>query len=275
MVLTRIHHVAAIVTDADEALKFWHETLGLPVSRDEVIEDQGVRGVLLPMANCEIELVQPVRDDTGVARFLAEKGEGLHHVCFEATDVAADLLAAKAQGQQMIDETPRPGWAGMIGFVHPRSNHGILIEFAQPPAGEAPRAPANADYAPQRLHHAVCAVEDRDVAGRTLVDHFGLTDGGQNSFEQVGLENWFLDLGDTQLELVTPLTDNERDPLVRRLRRGEGMFMLALSVRNVAAAVTRLRDAGVTCTDPSGEDPVSYLSPKQAHGVRIALDQAL
>ena len=89
------------------------------------------------------------------------------------------------------------------------------------------------------------------------------------------MENWFLDLGDTQLELVTPLTDNERDPLVRRLQQGEGMFMLALSVRSVAAAVERLRAAGVTCTDPAGESPGTYLSPKQTHGVRIALDQAI
>jgi methylmalonyl-CoA/ethylmalonyl-CoA epimerase len=275
LALTRIHHVAAIVADADEALKFWRDALGLVVSRDEVIQDQGVRGILMPMGNCEIELIQPIRDDTGVAKYLADRGEGLHHICFESTDVASDLLDAKARGMEMIDETPRPGLAGMIGFVHPRSNHGVLIEFAQPPAGEAAGSAPASDFAPQRLHHAVCAVRDRVEAGDTLIRNFGLADGGQNRFEEVGLENWFLDLGDTQLELVTPLTDNERDPLVRRLQQGEGMFMLALSVRSVSAAVDRLRAAGVKCTDPIAEAPATYLSPKHTHGVRIALDQAV
>lgn len=272
MTLTRIHHVGAVVADADAALAFWRDVLGLSVARDEVVEDQGVRGVLLPLANCELELIQPVRDDTGVARFLAEQGEGLHHLCFESTDVQADLTEAETRGMELIDRTPRPGLAGQIGFIHPKSNHGVLVEYAQPPAGASGAAPAGEPWTPRRLHHAVCAMQDRDAAGRDFMAHFGLADGGQNAFPQAGLCNWFLDLGDTQLELVTPLTENERDPLVRRLQRGEGMFMLALSVRDVGQAVERLRAAGVTCTDASAAMPVTYVSPKHTFGVRVALD---
>jgi methylmalonyl-CoA/ethylmalonyl-CoA epimerase len=88
--LTKIHHVGVVVRSADEALKFYRDTLGLSVSKDEVIADQGVRGVLLPAGESEIELLEPVREGTGVARFL-EKGEGMHHVCFESTDVAQEL----------------------------------------------------------------------------------------------------------------------------------------------------------------------------------------
>ena len=146
MTLTRIHHVALVVADADRALRFYRDLLGLPVAVDRVIDDQGVRGVLLPMpggagaAPCEIEIIQPVRDDTGVATYLAAQGEGLHHVCLQSTDVAADLRAARDGGRRVIDETPRDGIAGRIGFLHPKSNHGILVEFAQPPDGASHRA---------------------------------------------------------------------------------------------------------------------------------------
>lgn len=273
MTLTRIHHVGMVVSDADAALGFWRDVLGLSVARDEVVEDQGVRGVLLPLANCELELIQPVQDDTGVSRYLAEQGEGLHHVCFESTDVQADLTEAETRGMELIDRVPRAGLAGQIGFIHPKSTHGVLVELAQPPAGAAPAgAAAGEAWTPRRLHHAVCAMHDRDVAGRDFMAQFGLTDGGRNEFPEAGLCNWFLDLGDTQLELVTPLTENERDPLVRRLQRGEGMFMLALSVGDVEQAVERLRGAGVTCTDASAAMPVTYLSPKHTFGVRVALD---
>lgn len=130
--IKKIHHVGIVVQSADEALKFYRDTLGLEVTEDRVIEDQGVRGVLLKIGNSEIELLEPTRDDTGVARYLAGRGEGMHHLCFESDDVAAELRAAEAKGIELIDKEPRPGLAGMIGFLHPKSNHGVLVEFATP-----------------------------------------------------------------------------------------------------------------------------------------------
>lgn len=133
--LKKIHHVGVVVNSADEALKFYRDALGLPVTADKVIEDQGVRGVLLKIGNSEIELLEPTRDDTGVARFLASRGEGMHHICFESDDVDAELDAARAKGIELIDQKPRPGLAGMICFLHPKSNHGVLVEFATPLPG--------------------------------------------------------------------------------------------------------------------------------------------
>ena len=130
--LKKIHHVGVVVKSADEALKFYRDALGLGVSADRVIEDQGVRGVLLQVGNSEIELLEPTRDDTGVAKFLASKGEGMHHICFESDDVDAELEAAKAKGIEVIDQKPRLGLAGMICFLHPKANHGVLVEFATP-----------------------------------------------------------------------------------------------------------------------------------------------
>lgn len=133
--LKKIHHVGIVVRSADEALRFYRDTLGLPVTADRVIEDQGVRGVLLQVGGSEIELLEPSRNDTGVARFLESRGEGMHHICFETDDVEAELEAARQKGIELIDQKPRPGLAGMICFLHPKSNHGVLVEFAQPVGG--------------------------------------------------------------------------------------------------------------------------------------------
>ena len=130
--LTKIHHVGVVVKSADEAMKFYRDALGLKVTADRVIEDQGVRGVLLEIGGSEIELLEPTRNDTGVAKFLESRGEGMHHICFESDDVDAELDGARQKGIQLIDEKPRLGLAGMICFLHPKSNHGVLVEFATP-----------------------------------------------------------------------------------------------------------------------------------------------
>jgi methylmalonyl-CoA epimerase len=130
--LTKIHHVGVVVHNADEAMKFYRDALGLKVTADRVIEDQGVRGVLLEIGGSEIELLEPTREDTGVAKFLATRGEGMHHICFESDDVDAELDGARAKGIELIDQKPRLGLAGMICFLHPKSNHGVLVEFATP-----------------------------------------------------------------------------------------------------------------------------------------------
>ena len=130
--IKKVHHVGVVVKSADEALKFYRDALGLEVTADRVIEDQGVRGVLLEIGGSEIELLEPTRNDTGVAKFLESRGEGMHHICFESDDVDAELDGARQKGIQLIDEKPRLGLAGMICFLHPKSNHGVLVEFATP-----------------------------------------------------------------------------------------------------------------------------------------------
>ncbi|MGD0950384.1 MAG: methylmalonyl-CoA epimerase [Candidatus Binatia bacterium] len=130
--LRKIHHVAIVVRNLDEALGFYRDTLGLPVHKSAVVEDQGVKAALLTIGNSEIELLEPINTNGGVAKFLERRGEGLHHICFETDDVAAELAATKTKGIEVIDQVPRKGLAGMICFLHPRANHGVLIEYAQP-----------------------------------------------------------------------------------------------------------------------------------------------
>lgn len=133
--IDKIHHVGVVVPDADEALGFFRDVMGLEVTEDRTIEQQGVRGVLLGVGENEIELLQPTRDDTGVARYLESKGATLHHICFRTDDINAELDRLKGQGVELIDETPRDGLAGQIAFIHPKSAHGVLVELAQPPEG--------------------------------------------------------------------------------------------------------------------------------------------
>lgn len=130
--LTRIHHVGIVVRSLDEAFAFYRDALSLPVHKEAVIQDQGVRAALLTIGESEIELLEPIAPGTGVARFLEQRGEGLHHLCFETEDVNEELETAKRRGVTLIDQQPRAGLAGMICFLHPKSNHGVLVEYAQP-----------------------------------------------------------------------------------------------------------------------------------------------
>ena len=130
--LSKIHHIGIVVRSLDEAYGFWRDTLSLPVHKEAVIQDQGVRAALLTIGESEIELLEPVAPDTGAARFLAQRGEGLHHLCFQTDDIHGELESARRRGVTLIDRQPRAGLAGTICFLHPRSSHGVLIEYAQP-----------------------------------------------------------------------------------------------------------------------------------------------
>ncbi len=130
--LKRIHHVGVVVPNLEQGLAFWRDRLGLKFKKSATIEDQGVRAALLDAGGSEIELLEPTNPEGGVGKFLARRGGGLHHVCFESDGVGADLEAARAQGLQLIDQKPRKGLAGMICFLHPKATHGVLVEYAEP-----------------------------------------------------------------------------------------------------------------------------------------------
>jgi methylmalonyl-CoA/ethylmalonyl-CoA epimerase len=130
--LKKIHHVGIVVPDLEKAMIFWRDLLGLALLKTAVVQDQGVKAALLRVGESELELLEPLVPENGVGRFLARHGGGLHHVCFETADVAAELLRAQAKGLQLIDQQPRPGLAGLICFLHPKTTRGVLVEYAQP-----------------------------------------------------------------------------------------------------------------------------------------------
>jgi methylmalonyl-CoA epimerase len=130
--LKKIHHVGIVVRSLEESYAFYRDTLGLPVHKVATVEDQGVKAALLTIGNSEIELLEPINANGGVAKFLERRGEGLHHVCFETDNVSRELETTVAKGIAVIDKAPRKGLAGMICFLHPKANHGVLVEYAEP-----------------------------------------------------------------------------------------------------------------------------------------------
>ena len=190
--LKRIDHVGIITPNIDKALSLWRDVLGMPVVKEGVIEEQGVRGVLLNAGDGEIELIEPIRDDTGVARFLQRRGEDLHHVAFETDDVAAELQRAKALGIALIDEEPRQGLAGLVGFLHPKSNYGVLVELVQ--KVDAPPAPqpqgTEQPFAITGIDHVGIAARDihglLEPLGREI-RHAGLQGVGAGEGDRLGV----------------------------------------------------------------------------------------
>lgn len=130
----RIAHIAIVVEDIEGALGFWRDALGLPLERVEAVPEQQATVAFLLTRESEIELVKPTTHDSGVARFLAKRGPGIHHICFEVDDVAATLTALKARGVRLIDEIPRIGASGKkVAFIHPESTYGVLVELTEAP----------------------------------------------------------------------------------------------------------------------------------------------
>ena len=132
VLLTEIDHVAIAVTDLEAAIAYYRNTFGAEVAHREVVESDGVEEALLRVADSYVQLLTPTRDDSPVARYLRNRGEGLHHIGYRVDDCAAALDAVKARGGRVIDEVPRPGSRGTtVAFVHPKGAFGTLIELVQ------------------------------------------------------------------------------------------------------------------------------------------------
>jgi methylmalonyl-CoA/ethylmalonyl-CoA epimerase len=131
-VFTEIDHVAIAVNDLEAAIAWYAEVFGALVVHREVVESDGVEEALVRVADSYIQLLTPTRDDSPVAKYLASKGEGLHHIAYRVDDCALALDTVKASGARVIDESPRPGSRNTtVAFVHPKSSFGTLIELVQ------------------------------------------------------------------------------------------------------------------------------------------------
>ena len=129
---TEIDHVAIAVNDLEAAIAWYGEVFGATVAHRERVESDGVEEALLAVADSFIQLLTPTRDDSPVAKYLANKGEGLHHVGYRVADCAQALQSVKDAGGRVIDEAPRPGSRGTtVAFVHPKTSFGTLIELVQ------------------------------------------------------------------------------------------------------------------------------------------------
>src|SRR5688572_12950008 len=130
MSVKRIDHIAIVVPDIEAAKAFYEDALGMTVHHVEQVDTQEVLVAFLPVGESEIELVQPINDTSGVAKYLSKRGAGIHHICLEVTDLDERLAILKSKGVRLINETPTIGSGGKrIAFIHPESTFGVLVEL--------------------------------------------------------------------------------------------------------------------------------------------------
>lgn len=132
--IVKIDHVGIAVQNINDALKFFQDALGMKLDHIATEEGGRTKVAFMPVGASEIELVEPQDAESGLGKFLAKRGEGVHHICFEVDDIDAALARLKEHGTQLIDETPRTNSSGVrYAFIHPKSAHGVLIELYQKP----------------------------------------------------------------------------------------------------------------------------------------------
>ncbi len=131
--INKVDHIAIAVSDLDSALKTLKECFGLEAEHVEEVPSQKVKVGFVPLGDTRLELVQPTSEDSSTAKFIATRGEGLHHIALGTEDAAAALRKAEDGGARLIDKEPRPGAHDTkVGFVHPKSTFGAMIELVQP-----------------------------------------------------------------------------------------------------------------------------------------------
>ena len=134
MFLINIDHIGIAVRDLDAAIEEYGRQYQVEPTHREVVESQGVEEAMIPVGGSHVQLLAPVHEDSPVAKFLATRGEGMHHVAYAVLDIEAALAHLRAEGVRLIDEEPRVGGGGArIAFVHPKALAGTLIELVEAP----------------------------------------------------------------------------------------------------------------------------------------------
>jgi methylmalonyl-CoA epimerase len=128
-----LDHVGIAIDGLDAALAFYRDQLGLHLEESEEVGSQKVRAHFLPAGDPKLELLEATQPESTIAKYVAKRGPGLHHIAFRVDDIHQALAELKARGVRLIDETPRPGAEGaLVAFIHPSASHGVLVELKQP-----------------------------------------------------------------------------------------------------------------------------------------------
>ncbi len=131
--LRRISHLGLAVKDLDAAISLYEQVFGLRIAHRWTAQADRMEAASFHLGGMEIELMQPLEEDSPIGRFISRRGEGIHHIAYRVDDVAEALEKARANGIETIDQTPREGGDGRtrIGFLHPKSTFGVLTELEQ------------------------------------------------------------------------------------------------------------------------------------------------
>ena len=127
-----INHVAVVVEDMEQSLAFWRDALGIELHELRNVPAEKSQVAFLPLAGAEVELVMPTTDDSGIAKYLAKRGQGMHHLCLEVDDIEGMMSQLKSKNIRLINEEPRTAADGKkYAFIHPESTGGVLVELYQ------------------------------------------------------------------------------------------------------------------------------------------------
>ena len=126
-----IDHIGLAVKDINAALELFQQVFGAPLAEAVEFADQGVRGALVEVGQTRLELLEPLAEDTAVGRFIQRRGEGLHHLALNVSDISGKLKILEARGFRLVDHEPRPGLSGIVAFIHPSSVFGVLTELVE------------------------------------------------------------------------------------------------------------------------------------------------
>lgn len=127
-----LDHIGIAVSSLADALAFYRDALGLEVEAPEDVASERVRAHFIPVGEAALELLEATAGDSPIARYVAKRGPGIHHITLRVEDIASALAQLKARGIRLVDETPRPGAHGsLVAFIHPSSAHGVLVELKQ------------------------------------------------------------------------------------------------------------------------------------------------
>ena len=127
--IKKINHVAILVKDIDDSLSFWQDQLGLKLDHIENVPSQASKVAFLPVGEGEVELVQPTDPESGLAKFLEKRGEGMHHLCIEVDDIEGVVTSLKDKGVRLINEEPISLPGRKMAFIHPKAANGVLVEL--------------------------------------------------------------------------------------------------------------------------------------------------
>jgi len=249
-VITDVHHVGIAVRDLDEALGLFRDTLGLPCVKQGEMPARGVRVAMLAAGRSYLEVIQPLDEPSPFAKFIAEHGQGLHHVALWSTDVAADVAKLRDLGVSLEAREPRAGFTGQLSYLHASAFEGVQIEVVEPEAalaGDNPEPALSAATAAvegtghiTRIDHVVLRVPSVTAVSEHFDSWFGVPT--KRTMERGEQAFAFMRPGDVVIEVIGPKSGGDS---------GSGRIAgLAFEVKGIDALTEHLRARGYPIGEP-------------------------
>jgi methylmalonyl-CoA epimerase len=233
-----VHHVGIAVSSLEKALKFFSEELALPVVKEGDVPSRGARVAMVSAGRGYLELIEPATSDSPFARFISERGEGLHHLALWSDGVDEQVARLREMAVELEDHEPREGFTGRLSFLRPEALGGATLEVVEPEEGlrgqPAPASPVT------RIDHVVLRVPDSAQVSRHMIDWFGVET--KRTFERGGHSFSFMRPGDCVIEVIGPTPGGEP---------GSGRIAgLAFEVKGIDELTASLKHSGYPVGEP-------------------------